>query len=384
MNIEELERKFEEIYHKKAEHLFFAPGRVNLIGEHTDYNGGLVFPCALSFGTYLLVAKREDNQNCFHSLNMDFSALVNATVLKNRPNAWIKYPLGVMKDFAERGFNIWGYDLLYYGDIPNGAGLSSSASIEVVTAFMLNELTQANLNNIELVKISQKAENQFVGLNCGIMDQFAVGMGKKNHAIALNCSNLEYEYVPLSMAGYKLVIVNTNKKRGLADSKYNERRSECEEAVAEISKLRPISTLCELNEEEFSMYKQQISNPVVQRRAKHAILENQRVIKAIHALKANDLSTFGQLMNASHQSLKEDYEVTGIELDTLAEESQKLDGVLGARMTGAGFGGCTVTLIEENKIEDYIKNISQIYQAKVHLEATFYVAEIGEGVRKIY
>ena len=384
MNRQELEHKFEEIYGKKAEHLFFAPGRVNLIGEHTDYNGGLVFPCALSFGTYLLIAKREDAQNHFHSINMDFSALVDLTIFEKKTNEWIQYPLGVMKDFADRGFDIWGYDLLYYGDIPNGAGLSSSASIEIVTAFMLNDLTQANLNNIELVKISQKAENQYVGVNCGIMDQFAVGMGKKNHAIALNCSSLNYEYVPLAMKGFKLVIANTNKKRGLADSKYNERRNECEEAVANLSKVYPISTLCELNEEKFEQYCSYISNSIVRRRAKHVISENQRVIKAIQALKNNDLPTFGQLMNASHQSLKEDYEVTGIELDTLAEESQKLDGVLGSRMTGAGFGGCTVTLIAEDQIENYIHTISHIYQAKVNLEVTFYIAEIGEGVRKLY
>lgn len=384
MNIQELEHRFEEIYNKKAEHAFFAPGRVNLIGEHTDYNGGLVFPCALSFGTYLLMAKREDDQNTFHSINMPFSATVNANVFEHKPTAWIKYPLGVMKDFAEQGLNVWGYDLLYYGNIPNGAGLSSSASIEMVTAIMLNELTDAHLNMIELIKISQKAENQYVGMNCGIMDQFAVGMGKKDHAIALNCSNLKYNYVPLVMKGYKLVIGNTNKRRGLADSKYNERRNECEKALAAISTIHKINTLCELNEEEFEQYSSTISNPVIYRRARHAVSENQRVNQAIQALQTNDLQTFGLLMNASHQSLKEDYEVTGIELDTLAEESQKLDGVLGARMTGAGFGGCVVTLIAEDKIDHYIKKISQIYKSKIHLEATFYIAEIGEGARKLY
>ena len=243
MNTLELEHRFEEIYGKRAEHTYFAPGRVNLIGEHTDYNGGLVFPCALSFGTYLLIAKREDRQNRFSSVNMDRSYTANANAFEDKPTAWIKYPIGVMKEFAERGSDVWGYDLLYYGNIPNGAGLSSSASIEVVTAVMLNDVTKVHLDMTELVKISQKAENDYVGVNCGIMDQFAVGMGKANHAIALDCASLKYEYVPLHMEGYKLVIANTNKKRGLADSKYNERRSECEQAVASISSRHPITFL---------------------------------------------------------------------------------------------------------------------------------------------
>ena len=363
MNTLELEHRFEEIYGKRAEHTYFAPGRVNLIGEHTDYNGGLVFPCALSFGTYLLIAKREDRQNRFSSVNMDRSYTANANAFEDKPTAWIKYPIGVMKEFAERGSDVWGYDLLYYGNIPNGAGLSSSASIEVVTAVMLNDVTKVHLDMTELVKISQKAENDYVGVNCGIMDQFAVGMGKANHAIALDCASLKYEYVPLHMEGYKLVIANTNKKRGLADSKYNERRSECEQAVASISSRHPITFLCELTPTEFGQYCTSISDPIVYRRAKHAVHEHARVKQAIDALKAGKLTTFGQLMNASHRSLKDDYEVTGIELDTLAEEGQQLEGVLGSRMTGAGFGGCTVTLIQE--------------------EATFYIADIGEGARKL-
>ncbi len=290
----------------------------------------------------------------------------------------------VMKEFADRGFNVWGYDLLYYGNIPNGAGLSSSASIEVVTAVMLNEMTNAGLDMIELVKISQKAENVYVGVNCGIMDQFAVGMGKKEHAIALDCASLKYDYVPLSMKGYKLVIANTNKKRGLADSKYNERRKECDAAVSAISAVHKINYLCELNEEEFNNYSSQIQNDTIRRRAQHAVSENQRVITAITALKTGNLQKFGQLMNASHKSLKEDYEVTGTELDTLAEEGQHLEGVLGSRMTGAGFGGCTVTLVAEDKVDNYIRKVSQLYKSKVNLEATFYIADIGEGARKLY
>ena len=384
MNTQELEHRFEEIYGKKAEHAFFAPGRVNLIGEHTDYNGGLVFPCALSFGTYLLISKRNDKKTSFDSVNMDFAATVDANAFVNKPTEWIKYPLGVMNEFANRGFDVWGYDLLYYGNIPNGAGLSSSASIEVVTAVMLNEMTGAGLDMVELVKISQKAENVYVGVNCGIMDQFAVGMGKANNAIALDCASLKYDYVPLAMKGYKLVIANTNKKRGLADSKYNERRSECDEAVAAISTARKINYLCELSEEEFEKYSSLISNETVRHRAKHAVYENQRVIKAIAALKSGDLKMFGQLMNASHKSLKEDYEVTGIELDTLAEEGQSLEGVLGSRMTGAGFGGCTVTLVQEDKVDHYIEKVSALYTSKVNLEATFYIADVGEGARKLY
>lgn len=384
MNTQELEHRFEEIYGKKAEHAFFAPGRVNLIGEHTDYNGGLVFPCALSFGTYLLISRRDDKSTRFDSVNMNFAATVNANAFVNKPTEWIKYPLGVMKEFADRGYDVWGYDLLYYGNIPNGAGLSSSASIEVVTAVMLNEMTGAGLDMVELVKISQKAENVYVGVNCGIMDQFAVGMGKAQNAIALDCASLAYNYVPLDMKGYKLVIANTNKKRGLADSKYNERRSECDEAVAAISTVHNIEFLCQLTEEEFEQYSPSIKNDTVRRRAKHAVYENQRVVKAIDALKAGKLETFGQLMNASHKSLKEDYEVTGVELDTLAEEGQHLEGVLGSRMTGAGFGGCTVTLVQEDKVDNYIANVGKIYKEKVNLEATFYIADVGEGARKLY
>lgn len=384
MNTQELEHRFEEIYGKKAEHAFFAPGRVNLIGEHTDYNGGLVFPCALSFGTYLLISKRDDKSTRFDSVNMNFAATVNANAFVNKPTEWVKYPLGVMKEFADRGYDVWGYDLLYYGNIPNGAGLSSSASIEVVTAVMLNEMTGAGLDMVELVRISQKAENVYVGVNCGIMDQFAVGMGKAQNAIALDCASLAYNYVPLDMKGYKLVIANTNKKRGLADSKYNERRSECDEAVAAISTVHNIEFLCQLTEEEFEQYSPSIKNDTVRRRAKHAVYENQRVVKAIDALKAGKLETFGQLMNASHKSLKEDYEVTGVELDTLAEEGQHLEGVLGSRMTGAGFGGCTVTLVQEDKVDNYIANVGKIYKEKVNLEATFYIADVGEGARKLY
>lgn len=384
MNTQDLENRFKEIYGRKPEHAFFAPGRVNLIGEHTDYNGGLVFPCALSFGTYLFIAKREDKKTCFSSINMDHSYTVDESAFTNKPKEWIKYPIGVMKEFADKGFKVWGYDLLFYGNIPNGAGLSSSASIEVVTAVMLNEVTGAGINMVDLVKMSQRAENIFAGVNCGIMDQFAVGMGKENHAIALDCATLKYDYVPVNMKGYKLVIANTNKKRGLADSKYNERRSECEQAVKALSAAQEIDFLCQLTEKEFENLKHLIKDETVQRRAKHAVYEHNRVIKAIHALKAGELKKFGELMNASHKSLKEDYEVTGIELDTLAEEGQKAEGVLGSRMTGAGFGGCTVTLVKEDYVDNYIQSVGRIYKAKTGLAADFYIADCGDGARKLY
>ncbi|MCC8174621.1 MAG: galactokinase [Odoribacter sp.] len=384
MKIDELERKFEELYNRKPEHAFFAPGRVNLIGEHTDYNGGLVFPCALSFGTYLLMASRADDKNQFNTLNFDYSATVGKEVFTNKTTEWIKYPLGVMQEFANRGFNIWGYDLLFYGNVPNGAGLSSSASIELVTAVMLNELTGAGLDMVELVKISQRAENVYVGMNCGIMDQFASGMGKENQAIALDCGTLKYEYIPLDMEGYKIVISNTYKRRGLDDSKYNERRSECDVAVEAISQEHKIDFLCNLTEEELEKYKHTITNSTIYRRARHAVTEHQRVKKAVEALKEGKLEEFGKLMNASHQSLKEDYEVTGKELDTLAEEGQKIEGVLGSRMTGGGFGGCTVTLVKEEAVDNYINTVGPIYKDKTNLEASFYIAEIGDGAKKIY
>lgn len=383
MNIQVLQSRFRTIFGKVPEHIFFAPGRVNLIGEHTDYNGGLVFPCALDFGTYLLVASRKDSKNSFSSLNMPQAYTVDESAFSQKPADWIKYPLGVMKEFADQGYNVWGYDLLYYGNIPNRAGLSSSASIEVVTATMLNSLTGGHLDMIELVKLSQRAENIFVGMNCGIMDQFAVGMGRAQHAIALDCATLKYNYVPLAMNGYKLVIANTNKKRGLVDSKYNERRSECEQAVAALSAVRPLQFLCELSPEEFEHYQHLLPDDKIRRRARHAVYENQRVIQAVTALKEGNLNTFGVLMNESHRSLKEDYEVTGIELDTLAEAGQKTEGVLGSRMTGAGFGGCTVSLVQEDRVDFYIQKVSETYKAKVNLEATFYIADIGEGARML-
>ena len=379
-----LEKRFEEIYGTKVEHLYFAPGRVNLIGEHIDYNGGRVFPCALSFGTYLAVALRDDQKIAFASMNQAFRLECDPTIFEHKPAEWVKYPLGVVKEFADRGFDPWGFDILYFGDIPNGAGLSSSASIEVVTAFMLNDLLHAGLDVVELVKMSQRAENLFVGMNCGIMDQFAVGMGKKEHAIALDCGTLDYDLIPLHLNGYKLVITNSNKNHDLVTSEYNVRRSQCEQALADINQALNVKHLCDLSEEELERARHLISDETVYRRVRHAVTENERVNEAIDVLQKGDLVRFGELMNASHRSLKKDYEVTGVEMDTLAEEGQKLPGVLGSRITGGGFGGCTVSLVKEDNVQEFIEKLASVYHDKVGLNAEFYVADIGDGVRKIY
>ena len=381
MNTLELEHRFEEIYGKRAEHTYFAPGRVNLIGEHTDYNGGLVFPCALSFGTYLLIAKREDRPNRFSSVNMDRSYTANANAFEDKPTAWIKYPIGVMKEFAERGSDVWGYDLLYYGNIPNGAGLSSSASIEVVTAVMLNDVTKVHLDMTELVKISQKAENDYVGVNCGIMDQFASAMGKKDHAIFLDTNTLKYEYAPVVLENAKIVIINSKVKHSLVDSAYNDRRNECETALKELQKVTDIKTLGDLTEDGFEQYKDAIKDPVRQKRAKHAVYENQRTIRAVEALRNNDVKLFGQLMNASHESLRYDYEVSCEEIDILVDLAQAMPGVIGSRITGGGFGGCTVSIVEDATVDRFIEEIGKTYKEKVGHEAEFYVVEIGDGAK---
>ncbi len=383
MNIEKLKKHFFDLYGEGDCKIYFAPGRVNLIGEHVDYNGGRVFPCALTYGTYLIIREREDDSIFFASENFEYKTRISTSQIKRGNKEWVKYPMGVLDQFKKRGIQAKGMELLFVGNIPNGAGLSSSASVELVMAVAFNELAKANLDQIELVKMSQKAENDFVGVNCGIMDQFAIGMGVKNNALALNCDTLEYDIVPLEMDGYKLVIGNTNKQRGLADSKYNERRAECELAVELINRKQKIEFLCELNNEEFKGLEYLLNNEVVQRRAKHVVSENQRVFQAIDALKLGQLEEFGRLMNASHDSLRDDYEVTGIELDTMVEEARKIDGVLGSRMTGAGFGGCTVSLVKDETVETFINTVGENYKNKLGIEADFYVAEIGDGAKRL-
>ena len=364
--------------------LFYSPGRVNLIGEHTDYNGGYVFPCALDFGTTLLVRKTGRQVMRMNSLNFPGEVLIPVALnYLPVPKSWTNYPIGVVNEFARKGIGAPGMEMLFMGDIPNGAGLSSSASIEMVTAVAMNELTESGLEMMEMVKMAQKAENGFVGINCGIMDQFAVGFGRKDHAINLNCDTLEYRYAPLQLGDRRLVITNTNKRRGLTDSKYNERRSECDKAVALISEHRQISNLSELKIADLWMLDKYIPDPVVRKRAMHVITENGRTLDAIRALENNDINLLGKLMNESHDSLCTDYEVTGTELDTLVYEGSKLPGVVGTRMTGAGFGGCTVSIVESRHTDEFIRKLGEIYTEKTGLTAEFYLPGIGDGARRV-
>lgn len=363
--------------------VFFAPGRVNLIGEHTDYNGGHVFPCALTIGTYAAARVRNDRRLRFYSMNFEQLGVIESSLdgLKPEKEAdWTNYPKGVMWAFGERGFEIpQGMDILLNGNIPNGSGLSSSASVEVLTGAILRDFFGFQVSNQDLALIGQFSENKFNGVNCGIMDQFAIAMGKKEHAIFLDTADLSYAYVPVKLQKAKIVIACSNKKRGLGDSKYNERRSECETALAELQKVVDIKSLGELSEVQFEEYKYAIKDETRVRRAKHAVYENQRTLKAVKALEANDIAQFGQLMNASHVSLRDDYEVTGIELDTLVEEAWKVPGVIGSRMTGAGFGGCTVSIVEDDAIDTFKKQVGDAYLAKIGYAADFYVVEIGDG-----
>jgi len=381
-----LREEFFRLYGDRANEpvLFFSPGRVNLIGEHTDYNGGYVFPCALDFGTSLLVRRCEGMDIKLNSINFPGEVVVPVELnYLPLPKSWTNYPVGVINEFARKGIHSHGMEMLFYGDIPNGAGLSSSASIEMVTAVAINDLTGAWLEMTEMVKMAQKAENGFVGMNCGIMDQFAVGFGKKDHAINLNCETLEYRYAPVNLGTGTLIITNTNKRRGLTDSKYNERRSECERAVEYITDHHPVSNLSKLTVNDLWMLDEYIPDPVVRKRAKHVITENGRTLDAIEALQINDIELFGRLMNESHDSLCNDYEVTGIELDTLVYEGRKLPGVLGTRMTGAGFGGCTVSIVEFAHAENFIKKLGDIYYARTGLTAEFYLPGIGDGARRV-
>ena len=385
---EKIRTKFEELFGNEGEiKEYFAPGRVNLIGEHTDYNGGHVFPCALTMGTYAVARKRNDNKIRLYSMNFENLGILESTIddLKyNKNEDWINYPKSMVWALKEDGFNIdRGFDIVYLGTIPNGAGLSSSASIEVLTGFVLKDLFDLDVDMTKIALLGQKAENKYIGVNCGIMDQFIIANGKKDCAIFLDTANLEYEYAPVKLENAKIVIMNTNKKRGLGDSKYNERRAECEEALKELQQKLDIKSLGELTEEEFEENKDLIKSEIRQKRARHAVYENQRTVKAVEALKENKIDLFGKLMIASHNSLRDDYEVTGKELDTLVEESLKQDGVIGARMTGAGFGGCAVSIVKSDKVDDFIKNVGKGYKDKIGYNADFYAVEIGDGPRKI-
>jgi len=388
-DLQRLKEEFVKLYGGSTETVeaFHAPGRVNLIGEHTDYNGGYVFPAALTFGTTMLARPREDRQLGLASLN--FPGQVKHFSIEDlkydEADDWMNYPKGVAAFLQQEGLAFQrGYDVLFSGEIPNGAGLSSSASIEVVTGYGLLALEGQNpIDTVKLALLAQRVENKFVGVNCGIMDQFAVANGKKDHAILLMCDTLEYDLVPFNSGAYKLVIANTNKRRGLVDSEYNARRSQCEQAVQALQARIPgLTLLGELTLEQFEANEDAIQDEVVRKRARHVVEEIDRVKRAVAALKEDDLRAFGSLMNGSHESLRDLYEVSCKELDVLVEEARAIDGTIGSRMTGAGFGGCTVSLVHEDAIDAFKAQVGAKYKERTGLEAAFYVADIGDGVKR--
>lgn len=383
--IHDLKQKFIDVFGNEGDiRFYFAPGRVNLIGEHTDYNGGHVFPCALDIGTTAVARERQDKILRLYSVNFPEIGIIEAnldTLAFQEEDDWANYPKGVAAVFQKNGIELdFGADVLYFGNIPNGAGLSSSASIELATGVMLNDMLNLDQDMVDLVKMGQQAENEFVGVNCGIMDQFASGMGKENHAILLDCQTLEYRYSPLHLENHTLVIANTNKRRGLADSKYNERRAQCDRALEQLQSKLQIDSLGDLSMEQFEENKHLIEDETDQRRAKHAVYENQRTLAAVEKLTEGDIEAFGKLMNESHISLRDDYEVTGSELDALVEAAWNA-GATGSRMTGAGFGGCTISLVEKSELEKFIERVSAQYEKATGLKADFYVVNIGDGAR---
>lgn len=387
-DIQALKERFISLYGADSAfplRVFHAPGRVNLIGEHTDYNGGYVFPAALTFGTTMLVRERSDGQVGLASTNFPLRKQISiSSVAFDTEDGWTNYPKGIIRELQLRGVSVLGCDILYSGAIPNGSGLSSSASIEVVTAFALLTLAGQTPDKIEVALLSQKAENEFMGVQCGIMDQFAVAMGKKEHAILLMCDTLEYKHVPFRSGEYRLVIGNTNKQRGLVDSKYNERRAQCEQAVSDLrAKFPELRLLGQLTRDQFNGAKHAIADDTVRRRAQHVVEEIDRVLQSMKVLEQGDLAAFGQLMNGSHDSLRDLYEVTGVELDTMVDAARRVPGVLGSRMTGAGFGGCTVSLVHRDAVERFIDEVGRVYRAKTGLTADFYVCDIGDGVQEL-
>ncbi|WP_293789978.1 galactokinase [uncultured Pedobacter sp.] len=379
MNIN-LQEKFAEQYHKNPEAIYFTPGRVNLIGEHIDYNGGLVMPCAISLGTWVAIAPNNDGQFRLKSLNFDIETAVASNIVNEKDGTiWANYPIGVINEFIKDGKEISGLDFLFYGNIPIGSGLSSSASIEIATAFALNTYYNLGYDKLALVKIAKRVENDFIGLNSGIMDQFAVTFGEKDKAIVLDCETLKYKMVDVNLGNYVLAIINTNKPRELADSKYNERVAECQTALKLLNQEITLNYLCELNAEKFALHSHLISDETVLNRATHVIKENDRVHLAAKALNSQDLTTFGRLMYASHQSLKTLYEVSGKELDTVVDFCSGYQHVIGARMTGAGFGGCAIALLEKGYEEDFAKHLTDYYLDKIGYPAAIYISQIGGG-----
>ncbi|PAD34305.1 galactokinase [Terribacillus saccharophilus] len=383
-----LTASFQEIFQTAdTPRQFFAPGRINLIGEHTDYNGGHVFPAAISYGTYALAVKRSDNLLRFYSMNFSENGIIERTLddlAYRSEDDWANYPKGVLLYLQQTTGKITsGLDILFYGDIPNGAGLSSSASIELVTGVLADSIYGLEMERIPLVQLGQRVENEYIGVNSGIMDQFSVGMGKQGHAILLDCNTLDYEHAPVDLSEHVILIANTNKQRTLSGSKYNERRSECEAALQDLQQKLKINSLGELTPNTFEQHHTLISNPVHVKRARHAVYENNRTIEALKKLQKHDLAAFGELMNDSHRSLRDDYEVTGQELDTIVEAAWAQAGVLGARMTGAGFGGCAIALVEKDKADAVQAGIQQHYKEKIGYEATFYTATIGDGAKEL-
>jgi galactokinase len=387
MNVTALNETFQAVFKTLPEKAFFAPGRINLIGEHTDYNGGHVFPCAITYGTYAVARKREDQLVRVYSENFPDKGIIEFNLKEldyDKAHNWGNYPKGMIRYIKEAGYRIPnGFQCVIKGNIPNGAGLSSSASIEMLTGVLIKGLFQLEIPTLELIRLGKRVENEFIGVNSGIMDQFAIGMGKENAGILLDCQTLKFEYAPIQLENHKIIIMNTNKRRELADSKYNERRGECEEALSQLQQKLPIEALGQLSQQEFEENKYLITNEIVRKRAKHAVYENRRTIKALEELKAGNLTRFGQLMNQSHVSLRDDYEVTGVELDRLVEAAWNQPGVLGARMTGAGFGGCAIAIVANETVESFIENVGAAYKDKIGYEAEFYVASIGDGAKEL-
>lgn len=385
---QKLLEKFFELYGNEGEaHVYFAPGRVNLIGEHTDYNGGHVFPCALTIGTYMAARKRADRKLNFYSMNFEKLGVIESSLDDLTPKAdgeWTNYPKGVIWAFEGRGMKLdCGLDIALYGNIPNGSGLSSSASLEVVTGYMLKDMYGFDVTNQDLALIGQYSENNFNGCNCGIMDQFASAMGKADNAIFLDTSDLSFEYAPIVLDGAKIVVTNSMVKHSLVTSAYNDRRNESAQALLDLQQVCGIKTLGELTEEEFETYKSSIKDETNRARAKHAVYENQRTIKAVQALKNQDLETFGKLMNASHVSLRDDYETSCEEVDVLVDEAWKIPGVIGSRITGGGFGGCTVSIVKDEAIDTFKERLTAAYEEKVHKTPEFYVVSVGDGPSKL-
>lgn len=384
MTITQLKQQFETLFDQEALETYFCPGRVNLIGEHIDYNGGLVMPCAINFGTWMLLSPNEDNVFRFRSVNFEETYDIGVqTAYEKTGREWYNYPLGVLHHFVADGKQVQGLNVLFFGNVPIGSGLSSSASIEIATAFAFNQYFKTGYTKLELVLMAKSVENNFIGLSSGIMDQFAVAFGEEHKALKLNCDTLAYEAVTANLQDNVLAIINTNKPRKLAESKYNERVEECRQALAALQQELDINNLCDIDGMTFKQYQHLITNPTVLKRARHVIEENDRVKLAATALAGNDLTRFGRLMYASHLSLQNDYEVSGAELDAVVEYSLTDSNVIGARMTGAGFGGCAIAIVNADAFEEYRTNVIDYYTQKIGYAPSVYATNISDGVHEL-